>query len=35
MRQATPLIRFICEHTDLKDSNLYQVTVPEDYLVIL
>ncbi|CAD8072511.1 unnamed protein product [Paramecium primaurelia] len=31
-RQSTQVIRAICEHADLKDSNLYQVPVPEDYL---
>jgi hypothetical protein len=32
MRQSTPVIRAICETAELKDSNLYQVPVPEDYL---
>jgi hypothetical protein len=32
MRSSTPVIRAICEHADLKDSNLYQLPVPEDYL---
>lgn len=32
MKQSSPVIRAICETADLKDSNLYQILVPEDYL---
>ncbi|CAD8213071.1 unnamed protein product [Paramecium octaurelia] len=32
MRSSNPVIKAICEDLDIKDSNLYQVPVPEDYL---
>eukprot|EP01017_Pseudomicrothorax_dubius_P031111 TRINITY_DN3940_c0_g1_i2.p1 TRINITY_DN3940_c0_g1~~TRINITY_DN3940_c0_g1_i2.p1 ORF type:complete len:276 (-),score=25.33 TRINITY_DN3940_c0_g1_i2:113-940(-) len=31
-KQSNAVIRAICDHTDLKQSNLWQIPVPEDYL---
>jgi hypothetical protein len=31
-KQSNAVIRAICEHADLKQSNLWQISIPEDYL---
>lgn len=33
-KQSNTVIRTICELAELKQSNLWQISVPEDYLVI-
>lgn len=32
MRQSNPITKEIVKNLEIKDSNLYQVPVPEDYL---
>jgi hypothetical protein len=31
-KQSNAVIRAFCDHADLKQSNLWQINIPEDYL---